>query len=170
MNQMPLTPDQELLDLMRKKELREAKEFERKEVERAAAETHFESKKNRQIEADTQVDIAAVAWQSRCDHRKGTAGKKKWRHVDYMVDRHTLPNGTVRIRCQKCRFRAFPGDTKETCSYTLANFMLGAKRVKIKNPTRLSYSDWYQMTLDENTTNTETRSEMVTQGPVPVTA
>lgn len=167
MNQQPLTPDQELLDLMRKKELREAKEYERKEGERAEAKANFTLRKNRQIENDRQVDIAAANWQARCDHRKGTSGKKKWRHTDYMVERHTFPSGIVRIKCQKCRFKAFPGDTKEKCAYTLQNFMDG---IKVPNPTRLAYSNWYTMTLDENTTNTETRSEMVTQGPQPVTA
>ena len=166
--QTKLTPDQELLELMRRKELREAKEYDRLESERAEAKANYESRRNTQIEGDRQVFISAAQWQARCDHRKGTGGKKKWRHIDYNLSRFTFPNGLTQIKCLKCRFKAYPGDTAELCSYTMENYLKGGK--KVPNPSKLSYAQWYTMTLDENTTNTEARSEMVTQGPTPVTS
>lgn len=165
--QPKLAPDQEMLALLRKREEREAREFEQKELQRLEAEENLALRKQRRADGDRQMWDAAMAWQSRCDHRKGTSGKKKWRHIDYDIGRHTFQNGLTVVKCFKCRFRSFPGDTREQCSYTDANFKNG---VKVPNPTKLSYKDWYTMTLDENTTNTETRSEMVTQGPQPVTA
>lgn len=162
-----LQPNDRLLKIMEARELREAKKFEIDEAKRRAEEDNYAVRVLRQEQNDHEMWNAVMLWQSKCDHRKGTTGKKKWKHIDYMVDRHTLQNGTTRIKCQKCRFKAFPGDTAEKCSYTLENFMKG---IKVVNPTRLSYAEWYKLTLDENTTNTETRSEMVTQGPVPVTA
>jgi hypothetical protein len=165
-----LNPDQEMLDLMRKREVREARLFEQQELARKEQEDNFNLRRQRQAENDKQVFEAALSWQAKCDHRKGTGGKKKWRHIDFMVSRHTFPNGVVQIKCMKCRFKAFPGDTQEMCSYTFENYMKGNKKKMVPNPTGYSYAQWYQMTLDENTTNTETRAEMVTQGPVPVTA
>lgn len=162
-----LTPDMELLDLMRKKELREAMEFERQQEERRSAKENYELRKHRQSVNDSQVFEAAASWQARCDHRKGTRGKKKWRHVDFDVSLHVFPNGLGRVKCNKCRFMAFPGDTEKMCSYTHANFQAGKK---VPNPSRLSYAKWLDMTLEENTTNTSTRSEMITKGPEPVTA
>lgn len=166
-DQQKLTPDQELLELMRRKEEREAKQWAKQLAKETQQEEHHDYLVKRQQTADSQEWEAAMSWQARCDHRKGTAGKKKWRHVDYMIGIHTLPSGIQRINCQKCRFRAYPGDTADKCSYTLDNFMKG---IKVPNPTRLSYAKWYEMTLEENTTNTPTRSEMLTKGPVPVTA
>src|ERR1700735_421994 len=107
-DQPNFSPSEELIELMRRKELREAKEFEKKEAQEREAKENYELRLMRQQESDEQAEIAKISWQSRCDHRKGTGGKKKWRHVDYMVERHTFQNGLTRIKCQKCRFKAFP--------------------------------------------------------------
>lgn len=162
-----LQPNERLLKIMEARELRESRESERLELERMEKEANHELRVTTQVTADNQMWDTLALNQSRCDHRKGTSGKKKWKHIDFNVNRHILPNGVTRIKCMKCVYKAFPGDTAEKCSYTLENFM---KSIKVPNPTKLSYAQWYEMTLDENTTNTETRSEMVTQGPVPVTA
>lgn len=160
-------PNDRLLKIMEARELREAKIFERQEQERAAKEANYEVHRQKQIDADKAVFTSLFLVQSRCDHRKGTSGKRKWRHIDNMMDRHTLPNGLMRIKCQKCRMTWFPGDTPEKCSYTLDNWL---NKKTQPNPTKISYAKAYDMTSDEWTTNTETRSEMVTQGPQPVTA
>lgn len=162
-----LSADQEMLHLLRKREEREAKQFEQDERKRIDAEENHKLRVESQKVNDAYPFTMALQWQAKCDHRKGTGGKKKWRHIDYNVNRHTFPNGLTVIKCLKCKFRAFPGDTKDKCSYTLDNFKAGSK---VPNPTKKAYSEWYEMTMDENTTNTETRSEMVTQGPQPVIA
>jgi hypothetical protein len=165
-----VSPNEKLLKIMEAREMREAQRFAQEQAEREERENNRKARIATQVEQDKQVFIAAAEWQSRCDHRKGTGGKKKWRHVDYMISRHTFQNGLTQIKCQKCRMKWYPGDTAEVCSYTMQNYLLGKNKVKYVNPTKLSYAKAYEMTLDENTTNTETRSEMVTQGPTPVTA
>jgi hypothetical protein len=164
-----LQPNDELLKIMRARELREAQRFEQEQAERQEKELGRKQRIATQVEQDKQVFIAAAEWQAKCDHRKGTSGKKKWKHIDYMLSKHTFQNGVVQFKCLKCRFRAFPGDTREACSYNFENFMKGKNKVKYPNPTGLSYADWFRMFQDD-TTNSETRSEMVVAGPVPVTS
>jgi hypothetical protein len=164
-----LQPNERLLKIMEARELREAEKFAIDQAERAEKEKNHAYRVGSQKQADAQYWISLTDWQRRCDHRKGTSGKKKWRHVDNHVGRHIFQNGTVQIKCFKCRFKWYPGDTKEVCSFFLDNYMKGKNRVKFENPTGMSYEEAYTMTLDENTTNTETRSEVVVQVPSPVT-
>jgi hypothetical protein len=163
----------ELLDLMRAREKREAQEFEEKQEEkRVRTEEH-----NRRV--DTRKRGDAFGWkqlfdtQSRCDHRKGTSGPgPKTKVLDYNVSRHAFANGVTYIKCLKCKHKAFPGDTKAMCHGSMDAYTENLKSKKgpqLPNPTKLSYNDWYVMTLEENTTNTPSRAEMLTRGPEVVT-
>lgn len=170
--QLKQQPD-ELLELMRRREEREAKEFNRIESERAAEKEAHERRVLVRMEGDKFYWTELHKRQSRCDHRKGTAGPgPKAKHIDYMVSRHVFANGVTQIKCLKCKHKSFPGDTKQLCHGSMDAFIANTKSKKgpqLPNPTKLSYNDFYNMTLEENTTNKETRAEIVTQGPQPVT-
>jgi hypothetical protein len=163
----------DLLELMRKRELREAQEFEeRQESKRAEKESHDRRVETRKA-GDTFYWTELFKAQSRCDHRKGTSGAgPKSKVVDYMVSRHTFVNGVTPIKCLKCKHRAFPGDTKALCHGSMDAYIANTKAKKgpqLPNPTKLSYSDWYTMTLEENTTNKPSRAEMLMPAAEPVT-
>jgi len=166
-------PDNELLDLMRKREERESKEAARLETERADAKEAHERRVITRMEGDKFYWTQLHARQARCDHRKGTSGPgPKAKHIDYMVSRHTFVNSVTVIKCLKCRHRSFPGDTKALCHGSMDAYIANMKAKhgpQLPNPTKLSYNDFYNMTLEENTTNKETRAEIITQGPQPVT-
>ena len=158
---------------MRKREERESKEADRLEAERKQKNEDHERRVMSRMEGDkfdwTQLHLR----QSRCDHRKGTAGPgPKAKHVDYMVSRHTFVNQVTVIKCLKCKHKSFPGDTKTLCHGSMDAYVANVKSKKgpqLPNPTKLSYNDFHQFTLEENTTNKETRAEILTQGPQLVT-
>jgi hypothetical protein len=163
----------ELLELMRSREQREAREFEeRQEEKRVRTEEH-----SRRVETRKRGDkfywTQLFQTQSRCDHRKGTSGPgPKTKEIDFMVSRHTFANGLTQIKCLKCKHKSFPGDTKALCHGSMEAYLENTKSKKgpqLQNPTKLSYNDFYNMTLEENTTNTPSRAEMLTKGPELVT-
>lgn len=170
----PLDPNIELIELMRAREKREAREAEIREKDRIeVAEAHERRVEVRKAGDQFYWDQLHLK-QSQCDHRKGTAGPgPKAKHIDYMVSRHVFANSVTQIKCLKCKHRSFPGDTKEKCHGTMENFMANRKAKRppqLPNLTRLSYNEFYNMTLEENTSNKETRAEIITAGPQPVTA
>jgi hypothetical protein len=159
--------DNELLKLMRAREEREAREADRQERERVELAKAKDFRRERRVSIESFEREMAFKRKAACDHRKGTSGHPKWKHVDYDISVHTFANGVTVIKCLKCKHKSFPGDTKELTAGTMENLM--AKGKKVPNPTKLSYSDFYKMSQDD-TTNTPTRAEMITQGPQPVVA
>ena len=166
--------DNELLALMRKREEREAREADRLDGERQNAKEDHDRRVIVRMEGDKYYWSQLHLKQSRCDHRKGTAGPgPKAKHIDYMVSAHTFANSVTQIKCLKCKHKSFPGDTKALCHGSMDAFVANTKSKKgpqLPNPTKLSYNDFYNMTLEENTTNKPTRAEIVTKGPELVTA
>jgi hypothetical protein len=164
----PSSHNEELLKLMRAREERESREAGFRDLERQKVEEEHEARVQRRKTGDAYMATEEAFRQSKCDHRKGTAGSgRKFKIVDYMMNRNTFQNGVTRIKCEKCRFRWFPGDTKEFVAGTMENCL--KKIRKTPNPTRLSYNEVWGMTNEENTTNTPSRAEMVTTGPASVT-
>lgn len=163
----PLSTESEMLRLMKLREEREARREEKEELAAMKAAEEYEAKVERRKSGDKYMQTQLEMKQFKCDHRKGTSGSgRKFKHIDYMVNRNTFQNGVTRIKCEKCRFKWFPGDTKENAAGTMENCL--AKK-RFPNPTRLSYAEAWAMTNEENTTNTPSRAEMVTTGPAPVT-
>lgn len=167
-------PGNELVELMRKREERESKEFERQEGERKEQRDAHDRRVISRMEGDKFYWTEMFDRQSRCDHRKGTSGPgPKAKHIDYNVSRHVFANGVTQIKCLKCKHKSFPGDTQSLCHGSMDAYIANTKSGKgpqLKNPTKRSYNDFYNMTLEENTTNKETRAEIVTKGPQLVTA
>jgi len=162
----PLNPSSEFLDLLRKQVELQAKEANRLEEERLTAAIEHEARVERRKQGDAYQASQETLAQSRCDHRKGTSGRgRKFKIVDYMMNRNTFQNGVTRIKCEKCHFKWFPRDTKEFVAGTMENCLKNIR--KIPNPTKLSYIEAWNMTNEENTTNTPSRAEMVTSGPAP---
>lgn len=163
----------ELLKLMRQREEREAKIFAEQQAEKQELKAAHDRRVAVRKAGDKYYWEQLYLNQSRCDHRKGTQGPgPKTKELDYMVSRHTFNNGVTQIKCLKCKHKAFPGDTKAMCYGSMEAYWADRKDKKgpqQKNPTKLSYNDWYNMTLEENTTNKPSRAEMVTQGPALVT-
>jgi len=167
-NKSPISPDpqQRLLELMAKQVELQQKEADRQELERLKVTLDHEAKVDRRKAGDAYMESEENFRYSKCDHRKGTAGKgRKFKVLDYMMGRYTFQNGVTRIKCEKCHFKWFPGDTRENAAFTMDNCL---KKKRKPNPTKLSYHDAWNMTSDENTTNTPGRAEMVTTGPAPV--
>jgi hypothetical protein len=163
----------ELLELMRAREQREAQQFAEAQEEKRASKEQHERRVETRKRGDQFYWTELFKTQSRCDHRKGTSGPgPKTKEIDYMVSRYTFANGITQIKCLKCKHKSFPGDTKAVCHGSMENYFANVKAKKgpqLQNPTKLSYNDFYNMTLEENTTNTPGRAEMVTQGPQIVT-
>jgi hypothetical protein len=169
MNEETKSNSERLLEIMIQKEAREEKEYLAREAER------IQLKEDHQRRVETRKAGDAFGWEqdfkrkANCDHRKGTSGPgPKAKHIDYDISRHVFANGVTQIKCLKCRHRAFPGDTKEKCHGTMDNYVANVRAKKgpqLPNPTKRSYQDWHVMTLEENTTNKETRAEIITQAP-----
>jgi len=170
MTDQALTPDKEMLELLRAREKREAAIFEKQQKQELADE------QARQFRKDTRKKNEEFEWgqiykaQSLCDHRKGTSKSPKAKHIDYDVFRHTFANRVVVVKCLKCKHKSFPGDTKEKCWGTMDNYTRGDRSKMVKNPTRLSYAEWVAMTTEDNTTNKPSSAEIVTEGPQLATA
>jgi hypothetical protein len=162
-------PNTELIELMRQREVRDAREYERVEAERATAKEEHGRRVEVRKAGDKYYWTELHARQARCDHRKGTSGSgPKAKHIDYDVSRHVFANGVTQIKCLKCKHKSLPGDTKALCHGSMDSYVLNLKSKKgphLPNPTKLSYADWYNMTLEENTTNRETRAEIITKAP-----
>lgn len=160
-----LSPNDKLLALMEARERREAAIWAKQQEEELKKELDYEAKVNRRKSGDQYHQQQLEIRMSRCDHRKGTTGKKKFKVLDYMLSRYTFQNGVMRIKCDKCKMRWFPGDTDLLCAGTIENYL--KKIRKIANPTKLSYAQAWTLSSDDNTTNTPARAEMVTNAPVP---
>lgn len=163
-------PNDRLLALMEQREKREQAQFEREEKEREQKKNDRDARLMNQMEQDAYVWTALAKMQSVCDHRKGTGlwpGKKppgpKAKHIDYMISMHTFAGGVTYIKCLKCKHKAFRGDTREMCAGTMDNFIQKGK--KVPNPTKLGWEDWFSMSQEENTTNKNSRAEVITSAP-----
>lgn len=157
-----MNEDSELLQLMRARELREARAAEREAAleERALAQIVEKRARARATYLQSQ-DIKFKKW-SNCDHTRGKTGRgfkslpKAIRGL--MINLHEFPNGDRRLKCERCGakwwhyVRGFKIDGQvwheDTQEYLIRDGEL------LPNPTGKSYKDVLQMFMEDDADQT----------------
>lgn len=134
-----LTP---LEELMLKREIREAEEFEQRQGSLKAQALHFAEKLKNKLQREQRGTDKEIKHQSRCNHHKGNGCYKKSPVPEFNLYAHQLPSGRFFIKCLAgCAMRWDQGDTREM----LQNYH--GKRVK--NHTGFSFEDmWAKLPHD----------------------
>lgn len=143
----------EILELMRQREMREAREYlERKRNEEIAAQARAEAVQRMQKIWATAAETQARKY-AKCDHLHGKTGKgyvaPKIR--SYILGKHIFPDGTVRIKCEKCGMKWYRTDTRE---YIIRDGQ------KLPNPTGLSFQDAYNLYKESDRDETHSSAAM----------
>ena len=168
-----------MLEVMLKREAREAAEHEVRTRKEAANKSRRDYLLKMREESDKENADNLISKQANCDHRKGTtwihksmpAGIISAKQIDFMVNRHTFGNGQQRVKCEKCGMKWYPGDTQE---FLIRRDSEG-KTVKIPNHTKFNGGPrdgqaigWaealWMSKFPDQTTNTPTRAEVVWRG------
>jgi hypothetical protein len=92
--------------------------------------------------------IAIIENQRKCKHLKGGVGRTKGQQKDPAVYGHTFTDGKVHIKCQLCKAKWMPKDTKE---------YLDRNGSKIPNWTGIGWAEAFEMA--ENSSNRPSSSE-----------
>lgn len=132
MSSEKLDVNQEMLDIMRARETREAAQYLEAQQAKVAAEK-MRAEKYARMEAiwAEEARNKARKW-GRCNHLKGLTGKgfKAPLIKMYMLGIHTFPDKTVRIKCEKCGMKWYKTDTVE---------FIVRDGAKLPNPTGLGF-------------------------------
>ena len=147
------TESSELLDLMRQREIRESREYlQRKKQEALAEQAREESLTRMQAIWAQAAETRAIKY-ARCDHLHGKVGHgyvaPKIR--TYILGKHIFPDGTVRIKCEKCGMKWYRTDTKDT---------LIRDGQKLPNPTHLSFEDAFNLYRESDRDETHSSAAM----------
>jgi hypothetical protein len=92
--------------------------------------------------------IAIIENQRKCKHLKGGVGRTKGQQKDPAVYGHTFTDGKVHIKCQLCKAKWMPKDTKE---------YLDRNGSKLPNWTGIGWAEAFEMA--ENSSNRPSSSE-----------
>lgn len=126
--------NQEMLDIMKSRETREAAQYLESQKARENAEK-IRAEKYARMEAiwAEEARNKARKW-ARCNHLKGLTGKgfKAPLIKTYMLGLHIFPDNTVRIKCEKCSMKWYKTDTKE--------FII-RDGAKLPNPTGMGFNE-----------------------------
>jgi hypothetical protein len=142
-----------LADIMLRREAKEEKE-------KLQAEAKYAEKDARRQKQDAQKLASDVRRYTNCDHLQGNhkLGEEPFKVVAHL-SHHTYQSGIQRIRCNKCGFRWFPGDTQD--------HIKRSGKVS-KNPTGMSYKDAVKMCMkSKNMGNKPSKGFVLVVAPTP---
>lgn len=121
-----------LAEILLKREMKE-------EQEKLDKEAKYAEKNKKRIAQDAQTIKNLNRQYANCDHLQGNHknGEIPFKEVTHM-SLHTFQDNTKRIRCNKCGFKWFPGDTAE---------VIKRDGVKQDNPTGIGWKEAYKTCL-----------------------